>query len=68
MLVYVTSLSVLHVFILLNNVKLNGLKLLRVTSEYHSFHYMILRDYIHSSLSSEFFSFGAHIMKLVSLL
>ena len=43
-------------------------RLLRVTSEYHLFHYMILRDYIHSSLSSEFFSFGAHIMKLVSLL
>ena len=43
---------------------------LRVTSEYQSFHYMILRDYIHSSVSSEFFSFGAHIMKvvLVSLL
>ena len=27
--------------------------LLRVTSEYHSFHYMILRDHIHSSVSSE---------------
>ena len=25
---------------------------LRVTSEYQSFHYMILRDYIHSSVSS----------------
>ena len=44
--------------------------LLRVTSEYHciSFHYMILRDYIHLRVSSEYFSFGAHIMKLVSLL
>ena len=27
--------------------------LLRVTSEYHSFHYMILQDHIHSSVSSE---------------
>ena len=43
------------------------IELLRVTSEYQSFHYMILRDYIHSSVSSEFFSFGAHIMKVVSL-
>ena len=44
--------------------------LLQVTSEYHfiSFHYMILRDYIHLRVSSEYFSFGAHIMKLVSLL
>ena len=32
---------------------LTPLKLLRVTSEYHSFHYMILRDHIHSIVSSE---------------
>ena len=33
--------------------RLCALKLLRVTSEYHSFHCMILRDHIHSIVSSE---------------
>ena len=46
--------------------KVDSVEVLRVTSEYQSFYYMILRDYIHSSLSSKFFPFRAH-MTVISL-